>query len=302
LGSGDDEVVDVTDEFCDPDEGDDCEVESVASILDTTTTSTIYTYDATYISEDLLDYGYGAYVEGYLYQDDTLIADGYAYDDGTGAAELDGTISISLTDGPYAYELDSDSYIYDEDEDDDFYYMLSTEADVTLGIPTITSVSPAYAFVGTSGSLTIGGESLDNPFGGSTPTVSAVPGTSGGTGLTISGSYFGSNPQLSVSGGGATATIQSHTDSGQPNGAQIVAKVSVSNACDPGYVHWLDRYGGWWRDCKHPKRVYFAGAASDRHRKLWTVLLGLCGNVYGEHAICSNEPPDESHVYSHLHG
>lgn len=299
----DDEDVDVTDEFCDPEAGDDCEVESVASILDTTNTSTLYTYSATYITLDLLDYGYEAYVEGYVYQDSSLIADGDSYDDGSGAAELDGTISINLTDGPYAYELDTESYLYDGV---DYYDILGTEADVTLGIPEITSVSPAYAFVGTSGSLTIGGESLSNPFGGSVvPSVSAVPGTTGGTGLTISGdlgdtggtasydatltattgpwdiglstefgvtffsstshglftvgdptpsissvnpsqwtagklnfsvtisgSYFGSDPQLTVSGGGATATISSHSDNGSPGGATINANVSVSNACD----------------------------------------------------------------------
>ncbi len=299
----DDETVDVTDDFCDPDEGDDCEVESVASILDSSNQTDIDTYDATFITEDLLDYGYEAYVEGYLYQDDTLIADGDAYDEGDGAAEVDGATTINLADGPYAYELDTDSYLYDGEE---YYDILSTEADATLGAPVVTSVSPPYVYVGRSGTVTINGQALVNPFGGSSTSVSAVPATTGATGLTlsgdsfsdtsgtadytttltattgpwdiglstefggtfyatttkglftvgdptpsittvnpstwtagqlnfpvtISGSYFGSNPELAVSGGGATATITSHTDTGAADGATINASVSVPNACD----------------------------------------------------------------------
>jgi hypothetical protein len=183
----DDETVDVTDDFCDPDEGDDCEVESVASILDSSNQTDIDTYAATFITPDLLDYGYEAYVEGYLYQDSTLIADGDAYDDGGGTAELDGATTINLADGPYAYEMDADSYLYDGEE---YYGILSTEADATLGAPVVTSVSPAYVFVGTSGSLTIHGQALVNPFGGGTTSVSAVPATTGATGLTISGDSF----------------------------------------------------------------------------------------------------------------
>lgn len=297
----DDEIVDVTDEFCDPEAGDDCEVESVASILDTTTRTQVNTYNATFVTIDLLDNGYEAYVEGYLYQDGTLIADGDAFDDGTGEAQLDGATAINLTDGPFAYELDTDSYLYDGV---DFYAILSTEADVTLGNPVITKVTPAFVFVGTSGTLTITGESLSNPFGGSAPSVSAVPGPGGGTGLTISGdlgdsggtasydatltattgawdiglstsfgttliastteglftvgdptpsitsvspstwaagqsvsvtitgSGFGSNPTLTVSGAGITSSITSHSDVGGPGGAKITANISVA-LCTP---------------------------------------------------------------------
>jgi len=300
----DDETVDVTDEFCDPEAGDDCEVESVASILDTTTATEIDTYDATFITPDLLDYGYEAYVEGYLYQDDTLIADGDAYDDGTGAAELDGATAIDLSAGAYAYALETDSYLFDGV---DYYSILSTEADATLGPPDITSKSPAYAFVGTSGTLTLGGDSFVNPFGGVSTDIGAthVGGAGSGftftggsvsetsatadytisltattgqwsiglswslggtffdgvtnftvgdptpsvtsvdpdsltagvtTSVTISGSYFGSNPLLTVSGGGATATITSHTDSGAPGGAKIIAKVTVPACAAAGTV------------------------------------------------------------------
>ncbi len=72
--------------------------------------------------------------------------------------------------------------------------------------------------------------------GDPTPDVTSVDPdtwTAGQTNIpvTISGSYFGSNPQLSVSGGGATATMTSHTDNGQPGGASIHASVSVPASC-----------------------------------------------------------------------
>jgi hypothetical protein len=306
----DDEIVDVTDEFCDPDEGDDCEVESVASILDSTTSTEIDTYYATFITVDLLDYDYYAYVEGYLYQDDVLIADGDAFDDGSGEAELDGATPINVSGGADAYAAEADSYLYDADYDE-YDYILSTEADATLGPPDLTSVSPAYVYVGTNGTLTLGGDSLVNPFGACATSVSAVPASSGATGLTltagsfnpdqqsgtatyeatltattgpwdigmgsclggtiysvttkglftvgdptpsiisvspstwtagstnlsvtITGSGFGSNPQLAVSGAGVTASITSHSDNGESGGATIVASVTVP-ACADGTV------------------------------------------------------------------
>ena len=49
------------------------------------------------------------------------------------------------------------------------------------------------------------------------------------TSVTITGSGFGTNPQLSVSapGVGVTASILSASDNGQPGGATITANVSV---------------------------------------------------------------------------
>ena len=204
----DDEIVDVTDDFCDPDEGDDCEVESVASILDSTTSTEVDTFYATYITEDLLDYDYYAYVEGYLYQDDVLVGDGSAFDDGSGEAELDGATAINVSGGADAYAALAESYLYDADEDE-YYEILDTEADATLGPPDLTSVSPAYAYVGTSGTLTLGGDSLINPFGACDTTVSAVPATSGATGLTLTAGSF--NPNQESGTASFTATLTADT-------------------------------------------------------------------------------------------
>ena len=75
-------------------------------------------------------------------------ASGVGYDDGSGAAEVDGFVAIPQS-PPYAYTLDTDSYIYDT-IDDVYIYILSTAADATIGPPDIYSIAPTYAFVGTS--------------------------------------------------------------------------------------------------------------------------------------------------------
>jgi hypothetical protein len=245
---------------------------------------------------------------GFIYQDGVLYASGCASDDGNGVAAVGGHIAINTLNGPHNYSVLTDSYY-------DYYYnggcesggtcafIVSTQVAAEIGAPQINSVSPAYVFVGTSGTLTLNGLSFVNPFGGNPTTIGATK--SGGTGftvstgsvnatqatasytsaltsttgnwdigmsynlggtivqgvfgsftvgdpppsistvnpsqwtagqtnfpVTISGSYFGSNPQLTVVGGGATASITSHTDTGQPNGATINTSVSVPNACD----------------------------------------------------------------------
>jgi len=294
--------------LCDNSGEDDCLLESFAVLYDDTTPSSLDALDQTSVSMDSFDDGWDAFVCGYIYQDGVLYASGCASDDGSGVAAVGGTVAIDTTNGPHDYSVVTDSYY-------DYYYdggcegggtcvfIVSTQVVAAIGPPRIDSVSPPYVFVGTSGSLTLNGNSFINPFGGDITTLSTSNGsgtgftvtkntatatqvtanysaaltattgywslglsyTLGGTILkgvfgsfivgdpppsistvspnqwtagqdnfpvTISGSYFGSNPQLTLVGGGATASITSHTDTGQPNGATINASVSVPNACD----------------------------------------------------------------------
>jgi hypothetical protein len=289
---------DVSD-FCDDEE--ECSVTTISAILDSTDATQIYIEMESYTdNDDLYDvYGWAEGVAGDLYADDDVIwddSDSDPYD-----ADVLGEAPIDLTDGEVAFAFPVGGYLLDDDGDVE--EVAAAEADVNLGPPEITSTSPPYVYVGTSGSLTINGNDLITPFLTSSTTTQATK--SGGTGLTvtagsfsstqgsatydaaltattgtwsigvsyslggtiligvnngftvgdrtpsvtsvdpdqwtagqlnfpvtISGSYFGSNPQLTVSGGGATATITGHTDNGQAGGASITANASVPNACD----------------------------------------------------------------------
>jgi hypothetical protein len=309
-------VINLYDPYClagGPDDG--CNLESFAVIYDTTTGSSLDVVDQTSVSLDSFDDGYNAFVCGYIYQDGALYASGCIGDNGNGVAAVGGSVAINTTNGPHQYTVHTDSY-YDYyvnggcEGGGSCYFITSTQVAAWIGPPRVTSVSPAYVFVGTSGTITIGGQALVNPFGAGSTTVMAVPAVTGATGLTlsansftatqgtansqatltattgpwdiglgtelggtfyssttkglftvgdpppsissvspnqwtagqtniavtISGSYFGSNPQLTLVGAGATSSITSHTDTGQPGGAQIHANVSVPNTCADGSV------------------------------------------------------------------
>lgn len=169
------EVEDVTDFYCDPNLGDYCEVDSVSSILADTTSADIDCFNATYINFDLQDYGYSAWVDGYLYQNELLYAQGETGDDGFGEAILEGPVPIPL--GGNTYDLETDSYL-------DADYILSSGVTMFSDLPYIESVAPTYGFVGTVGTVVLGGLWMVDPFTG-TVDASATPPT-GGSGMTVS--------------------------------------------------------------------------------------------------------------------
>jgi IPT/TIG domain-containing protein len=152
---------DITDDEC-FDLGDGCDVEGVAQILTSTNSGEIDTYVVTIINNlCLLDEGYSAYVEGYLYQNDSQIDYTYAYDDGTGVAESYMSDPVIPTD---TYQLEGDHSL--SDEFGDIYYLGYTITQVYTGPPVISSFSPLYGFVGTSGTITVQGSYLVDPFTG----------------------------------------------------------------------------------------------------------------------------------------
>src|ERR1700675_3609548 len=175
--------------LCDNSGEDNCLLESFAVIYDDTTTSSLDVVDQTSVSFDSFDDGWDAYVCGFIYQDGVLYASGCASDDGNGVAAVGGHIAINTLNGPHNYSVLTDSYY-------DYYYdggcesggtcafIVSTQVAAEIGAPQINSVSPAYVFVGTSGTLTLNGLSFVNPFGGNPTTIGASK--SGGTGFTVS--------------------------------------------------------------------------------------------------------------------
>ena len=206
----DDDVEDVSG-YCD--EGYDCQLESYTVIYDTSNPTELDVTGGTAVNEDALDDGYDAYVCAAAYQDDTDLADGCEddyYEDGD--AELDGSIPLTASSDTYSYSMDTDSYLADvwddpwacDDGDPDFcFYITSTGADVTMGPPQLDSISPPYVFVGAPGStITMSGENLINPFGGSQPNLQVNYSGGSGSGLSLSSGNFND------SGGGGTATAQ----------------------------------------------------------------------------------------------
>ena len=304
------DIVDVDDEdvsgFC-YDEVE-CSVITISTIFDTSSSTTIYISMESYTdNSDLFDnYDWYEVVAGELFDDDSNIGgadEADAYD-----AYWEGDASINPDNGDQSFAWPVLGYLCDAPND--CYQVTEAEADVDIGAPDISSKQPSYMFVGTSGTLTLGGTDFVDPFyenettlnithvGGSgsgfsytagsgtatqvtasytvaltattgnweaglsyyqgesgsyfsgvtnftvgdpTPSITSVSPGSWNAGqsnipVTISGSYFGSNPQLTVAGGGATATIKSHSDTGQPGGAQIVAYVTVPACAQAGSV------------------------------------------------------------------
>ena len=301
-------VIDVT-YICDTINGDDgCYLEGFAVIYGDTDSTNLHGLSQTSVSADSFDDGWDGYVVGDVLQDGTEIAGpSQAGDNGQGVSVITWNVAISLN-ATHTFDVRTDSYYnYMGDAGcaggGTCVYIASTQQMVTIGRPSIASVSPPYVFVGTSGTLTLNGSNFVNPFGNPTsistsktggtgfsvstgtvrPTQASAPYTAALTAttgnwdiglsyslgssvlvstygsftvgdptpviasvspsswnggqtnipVTIKGSYFGSNPLLTIVGNGITGySIMGHTDSGQPNGAQITANVSVS-ACAP---------------------------------------------------------------------
>jgi len=216
-------------------------VEGVSAIISSGTTSTqIETYSETYETADIADY-YEAYVEGYLYQNGSLIADGYSLGD---PYENDayGYMTEPLH-VPDTYEILSDHYLvayytyydpgngvtyYDNPdyfidsgsegggydftpgnsdcgcyyETADYIYLGSTEVEMSSAPPVISSISPTGILNGNSGTLTVDGSNLVDVF----------------TQLTTA----------SLSGSGITWSVSSQTE------AQVLISYSVSTSAAAG--------------------------------------------------------------------
>lgn len=140
---------------------DGCEVYGLSEILSSTDSTEIDTYSETDITFDLVEAGYAAYVEAGIFQNNfnTLIAANDAFDDGIGTAALPLSAPLSADN---EYILESDFYIFDPYGD----LLLQGTINLSLssGVPKISTISPTYGIVGTSGTLTISGSNLVDPF------------------------------------------------------------------------------------------------------------------------------------------
>ncbi len=210
-----DDSVDDVSGYCD--EGFDCQLESYSAIYDTSSTSHLDAESDTLVNLDALDDGFAAYDCAEVGQDSAILAEGCVDDDGSGEADQAGSFSLnSQTSDSYA--IVTDSYLADvaddpfacDDGDPDFCFPIDeTGEDVIIGPVEIDSISPNGVDVGTSGSLTISGADLVNPFGGSEPDVTAS--LSGNTtGLTLS------NPNFSADG--TQGTVSYSAASNAPTG------------------------------------------------------------------------------------
>ena len=227
------------------------DVVGVSEILSSTNASEIDTYSATELSYDASLY-YGAYVEGYLFDNGTQIAAGSAQDQ----QNAYGYISKPLTVGD-TYEIDSyhylvASYAYTDGGGNYFYnnpdqftsgeggtggstfypgggdtyvsteyiYLGSTAVAISSAPPQISNIYPASAARGTTGTLTVDGQNLLDVFsGGTTPAIS-------GSGITLSvGSLSATEVSLNYSidsgASGGTDTLTLATRFGTSNGASF---------------------------------------------------------------------------------
>lgn len=173
-------------------------VVGVSEILSSTDSSEIDTYSATEIDYQTSLY-YGAYVEGYLYQNGSLIASGSASDPSDAYGYMSKPLQV-----PDQYQLESDhylvaEYVYEDYDgttywsnpddyliasgdssypsgssfaagggpayyDTQYFYLGSTAVQMSSAGPTITSISPTSANVGTSGTITVYGSNLVDVF------------------------------------------------------------------------------------------------------------------------------------------
>jgi hypothetical protein len=157
----DDEIVDVTFDYCDPFEGDFCTVESVAAFLPDTNSSEMDVLVGTEISPDLYDWGWDAEADGFIYQDGQQILTGVAT--GGLVAELQGPPPITFTIDSI-YDLFTDSYIDDAFGEFPDQFILPTGVEMSSGLPRLQNINPKSGYVGSSGSVTITGQNLFDPF------------------------------------------------------------------------------------------------------------------------------------------
>jgi hypothetical protein len=159
---------------------------------------------------DAQEDGWATYDCGSVFEDNSDLADGCANDDGNGTASLSGSIAIDAENSTFLYSLSTDSFLADvlnddfgcDDGDPEFCFeIVSTGIDVVIGPIRINTVSPSLITVGTSGTLTITGENLVDPFGGQ-PDVQTRLSSGTGSGFTIS------SPDFSPDGSEGTVSYQ----------------------------------------------------------------------------------------------
>jgi hypothetical protein len=181
--------------------GQDSYIEGISAIAASPDGSEVDTWSETYVTPDLAYY-YGAYVEGYLYQNGGPIDDGDAaeypyFNDAiwemSDPVEVGSDYQLVSNHGVLAY------WIYDDDGTDYYYnpdgfessgdvpsgtdfdpgdgaiyveveliYVGSTAADMSAAPPSITGLNPSTAAVGSSGAITVTGANLLDPCTGNT--------------------------------------------------------------------------------------------------------------------------------------
>lgn len=214
------------------------EVIGYSEILGTTNSTHIDTWSETAMDANTAYY-YDAYVEGYLFQNNSLVIDGYA----SGNPYAGGGFTEPLTVGD-TYEIDSYHYLIQyfsyQDGSGNYYYsnpyyyladgsgdgydpngygytdgggplyyenyqylfLGATYVVLPTGVPNITSYNPTDGSVETSGTLTLGGTNLEDLF-----TQSTTP---------------------AITGSGMTLTVQSVTPT------QVTLNYTIAENASPG--------------------------------------------------------------------
>ncbi|MDR3674359.1 MAG: hypothetical protein P4N24_02640 [Acidobacteriota bacterium] len=134
-------------------------IECISAILASTSDYEIDTYGETQIFYYGEWDGYGAYVESYLYSNNSVIDEAWDEDDEMGIAAIEMADSVELGN---TYLLVS--YHYLDDGDCDLWSIDSTNASVVAGTPYITTIDPFSAQVGTSVAINVYGDNLIDPF------------------------------------------------------------------------------------------------------------------------------------------
>jgi hypothetical protein len=186
-----------------------CEVDSVTIIYDTSAPTHLDVLSETDVNLDALEDAFGAFNCGTILVNDNELDSACASDDGTGSAAVGGSEEITAT-TTALFTLVNDSYFADMldptacvDGDPTSCTLVNEDGiDIVIGPIGINSVSPLLIAVGTSGTLTITGENLVNPFGGPQPDVHASFRGGPGSGFTVS------SPNFSPDGSGGTVSYQ----------------------------------------------------------------------------------------------
>src|SRR5262249_52797246 len=191
-------------------------VEGVSAILSSTNASEIDTFSETYLTPDIAYY-YGAYVEGFLFQNGTQIAFGYA-DRYPYENDAYGVLSQPLMVGD-TYTIESDHYLvayyiygYDDYGNPEYWnpesfliategspepsgfnflpgggpvfyeveylYLGTTGVQISAAPPHIDEIGPNTGVLGSSGSINVHGENLVDIFTGDTLPVITGSGVS----------------------------------------------------------------------------------------------------------------------------
>ena len=201
-------VIDVT-YICDTVNGDDgCYLEGFAVLYGDTSSLNLHGLSQTSVSADSFDDGWDGYVVGDVLQDGKEIAGpSQAGDNGQGVSVIIWNVAINLN-ATHVFDVRTDSYYNYMGNagcagGGTCAYIASAQQMVTLGRPAITSVSPPYVFVGTTGTLTLNGSNFVNPFGN--PTSIGASKTSG-TGFSVSTGTVGSTQASAPYTAALTAT------------------------------------------------------------------------------------------------